>query len=146
MLSVGLTGGCSIIRSAKLLTPEQFGLTSIEQNLYIETGADEKAKGEVRDAIAKAEHAIRAAYGSVNSTPIVHACITESCYESFGGKTSRAKVYGDHILLSPRGFNWHYLAHEWSHAEIRSRLKLSAWWRLPQWFDEGLAVSISEAP
>jgi len=146
LLSVSLTCGCSIIRSAKLLTPEQFGLTPIEQNVYIETGADEKAKGELRDAMVMAENAIRAAYGSVNSHPIVHACISESCYEFLGGKTSRAKVYGDHILLSPRGFNWHFLAHEWSHAEIRSRLSFSARWHLPQWFDEGLAVSVSEAP
>jgi hypothetical protein len=59
---------------------------------------------------------------------------------------SRAKVYGDRILLSPRGLNWHFLAHEWSHHEIRTRLTFPAWWRLPQWFDEGLAVAISEAP
>jgi len=146
LLSVSLTCGCSIISSTKLLTPEHFGLTPIEQNVYIETGADEKAKGELRDAMVRAENAIRSAYGSVNSHPIVHACISESCYESLGGKTSRAKVYGDHILLSPRGFNWHFLAHEWSHAEIRSRLSFSARWHLPQWFDEGLAVSVSEAP
>lgn len=146
LLLVNLICGCSIIRGAKLLTPENFELTPIEHNVYIEAGADEKAKSALRDAMAKAENAIRAAYGGVNSRPIVHACITENCYESFGGKKSRAKVYGDYILLSPRGFNWHFLAHEWSHAEIRSRLKLSAWWHVPQWFDEGLAVTISEAP
>ena len=57
-----------------------------------------------------------------------------------------AKVYGDRILLSPRGLSWHFLAHEWSHDEIRSRLTFSAWWHLPQWFDEGVAVAVSEAP
>jgi hypothetical protein len=57
-----------------------------------------------------------------------------------------AKVYGNRILLSPRGLNWHFLAHEWSHAEIRSRLNLFAWWHMPQWFDEGVAVAVSEAP
>ena len=141
-----LIGGCSDLRGAKLLTPEHFGLTPIDKNIYIEAGADEKAKAELRDAMTKAESAIRAAYGGVTSHPIVHACITEDCYESFGGMGSRAKVYGDRILLSPRGFNWHFLAHEWSHAEIRTRLTFGAWWRLPQWFDEGLAVTISEAP
>ncbi len=59
---------------------------------------------------------------------------------------SRAKVYADRIILSPRGLNWHFLAHEWSHDEIRTRLSFGAWWRLPQWFDEGLAVAVSEAP
>ena len=141
-----LIGGCSNLRGATLLMPEHFGLTQIGPNVYIEAGAEEKARAELRDAMTKAESAIRAAYGSVESRPIVHACITEGCYESFGGMGSRAKVYGDRILLSPRGFNWHYLAHEWSHDEIRTRLSFSAWWRLPQWFDEGIAVAISQAP
>lgn len=100
----------------------------------------------LRDAMEKAENSIRAAYGNVISRPVVHACITEKCYKVFDGYGSRAKVYGDRILLSPRGLNWHYLAHEWSHAEMSSRLTLSAWWRMPQWFDEGVAVAISEAP
>ena len=56
------------------------------------------------------------------------------------------KVFGQRILLSPRGLNWHFLAHEWSHAEMSTRLTLFAWKRMPQWFDEGLAVTLSEAP
>jgi hypothetical protein len=90
--------------------------------------------------------AIRTAYGNVISNPIVNACITERCYQSFGGEHSIAKIYGSRILLSPRGLDWHFLAHEWSHDEIRERLTFSAWRRLPQWFDDGLAVAISEAP
>lgn len=138
--------GCSNLRGFKLLAPESFGLTSVAENVYIESGADEKAMTELRAAMSKAEGAIHAAYGGMESRPVVHACITERCYESFGGIGSRAKVYGDRILLSPRGFNWHFLAHEWSHAELRSRLTFRGWWHLPSWFDEGLAVSISDAP
>ena len=29
---------------------------------------------------------------------------------------------------------------------MQSRLTFSAWWKLPQWFDEGVAVVLSEAP
>ena len=29
---------------------------------------------------------------------------------------------------------------------MHSRLSLRAWWSLPQWFDEGVAVAVSEAP
>lgn len=138
--------GCSNLNGAKLLAPERFGLTSVAENVYVESGADEHAMAELHVAMLKAEGAVRAAYGGVESHPIVHACITERCYESFGGMGSRAKVYGDRILLSPRGLNWHFLAHEWSHAELRSRLTFQAWWHLPSWFDEGLAVSVSDAP
>lgn len=139
-------GGCSNLRGTKLLMPEQFGFVRIEQNIYIEAGADEEAKEKIRSAMSKAEVKIRSAYGSVTSHPTVHACITEECYSSFGGMGSKAKVYGDHILLSPRGLNWHFLAHEWSHAEMRTRLMFGAWRRLPQWFDEAMAVTVSEAP
>lgn len=146
LLLTALLAGCGNLRGLKLLVPEGFGLTSVAENVSIESGADEKARDELRAAVSRAEDAIRAAYGDVESRPIVHTCITERCYESFGGMGSRAKVYGNRILLSPRGFNWHFLAHEWSHAELRARLTLRAWWRLPSWFDEGLAVTVSDAP
>lgn len=141
-----ILGGCSNIRGAKLLMPEHFGLIKIDQNTYIEAGADEQAIAKLHEARTKAEEKIRSTYGSVASHPAVYACLTEECYTSFGGLGSKAKVYGDHILLSPRGLNWHFLAHEWSHDEILTRLTFGAWRRLPQWFDEGLAVTISEAP
>ncbi|CAH1074597.1 hypothetical protein [Candidatus Nitrotoga sp. 1052] len=146
LLTASLLSGCSVLQGGKLLAPENFGLTPVAPRIYVETGADEAIRGKLREAMDKAEDAIRAAYGSVNSRPIVHACITEGCYEAFGGRGSVAKVYGDRILLSPRGLNWHFLAHEWSHAEMRSRQTLSAWWHLPEWFDEGVAVAVSEAP
>lgn len=146
LLSAGLIGGCSILPWGKLHAPESFGLTPVTTRIFVEAGTDEATKTMLIDAMEKAESSIRAAYGNVISRPVVHACITEECYAVFGGYGSRAKVYGDRILLSPRGLNWHYLAHEWSHAEMRSRLTLSAWWRMPQWFDEGVAVVISEAP
>jgi len=146
LLTASLLSGCSVLQGSKLLAPESFGLTSVAPNIYVEAGADETVRGNLREAMDKAEEAIRLTYGSANSRPIVHACITEECYETFGGRGSVAKVYGNRILLSPRGLNWHFLAHEWSHAEMRSRLTFRAWWHLPNWFDEGVAVAISEAP
>jgi hypothetical protein len=146
-LLLSLLGGCSIFQGSKMLAPESFGLTPVAPNIYVEADADEATRSGLRDAMLKAENAIHAAYGSVKSHPVVHACISEKCFTSFGGRgAQKAKVYGNYILLSPRGLNWHYLAHEWSHDELRTRLTFSAWWQMPQWFDEGLAVAISEAP
>jgi len=147
LLSSSLLGGCSVLQGSKMLAPESFGLSPVSQNIYVEASADEATRVKLSDAMVKAESAIRTAYGSVKSRPIVHACISETCFTKFGGRgAERAKVYGNYILLSPRGLNWHYLAHEWSHDEIRTRLTFNAWWHMPQWFDEGLAVAISEAP
>jgi hypothetical protein len=146
LLSLSFIGGCNLLQSGKLFAPEVFGMISVSPSIYVEDGADEATRIKLRDAMDRAEGAIHAAYGSVHSRPIVHACITEACYEAFGGRGSAAKIYGNRILLSPRGLNWHFLAHEWSHAEMHSRLTLLAWWHMPQWFDEGIAVVLSEAP
>lgn len=138
--------GCSTVQGAKLYMPETFGLFPITPNIYVESGTDEPTQARLREAMEKAESAIRSTYGDVKAHPVVHACHTEKCLESFGGKGTFAKVYGNRILLSPRGLSWHFIAHEWSHAEMWARLTLPAWKRLPQWFDDGVAVVISEAP
>lgn len=138
--------GCSIVQGAKLYAPETFGFVAIAPNIYVESGTDEHTQAKLREAMDKAESAIRFAYGDAKAHPVVHACITEKCLESFGGKGTFAKVYYNRILLSSRGLNWHFIAHEWSHAEMSARLTFSAWKRMPQWFDDGVAVAISEAP
>lgn len=141
-----LLEGCSILKGGKLYAPETFGFDPIAPDIYVERGTDEATRQRLRDAVAKAESEIRSTFGSTVAHPVVHACITESCLESFGGKGTFAKVYGSRILLSPRGLNWHFIAHEWSHAEMSTRLSFFSWKRMPQWFDEGLAVAVSEAP
>ena len=138
--------GCSTVQGGKLYMPETFGFVPVAPDIYVEPGTDEATQARLREAMNRAEGAIRAAYGDVRAHPVVHACVTEKCLESFGGKGTFAKVYGNRILLSPRGLNWHIIAHEWSHAEMWTRLSLPAWKRMPQWFDDGVAVAISEAP
>ena len=150
LLTLAVLSGCgmlhSVTQSGKLLAPESFGLIIIAPHLYVEAGTDEATQGQLRADMDRAEAAIVKAYSSVSTRPIVHACITEKCYATFGGRGEVAKVFGQRILLSPRGLNWHFMAHEWSHAEMSSRLSFRAWKRMPQWFDEGVAVTISEAP
>jgi hypothetical protein len=147
LLSVSLIAGCGGLQRIKIYAPETFGLSQVTPNLYIEADADEATRLKIREIMGKAENNINAAYGSVKSNPVILACVSESCYESFGEKGTKANSYGGgHILLSPRGLNWYLLTHEWSHAELYSRLNFMALWHLPTWFDEGLAVMISEAP
>ncbi|HZX33415.1 MAG TPA: hypothetical protein VFF03_18845 [Rhodocyclaceae bacterium] len=143
---LALLGGCSVLQGGKLYAPESFGLIPVAPNLYVEPGTDEATQTRLIAEMATAERVIRAAYGDAKAHPVVHACITETCLESFGGKGTLAKVYGNRILLSPRGLRWQLIVHEWSHAELSKRLSLSAWKRMPQWFDEGVAVALSDAP
>lgn len=144
LLSLSL-GGCSTLRGGKLWAPEAFGFVPVANNLYIEAGADEATRAQLKDAMRQAGHAMRTAYGDVLSQPLVHACLSDQCLDAVGAKGTFAKVYGAHIVLSRRGLNWHFIAHEWSHAEMLTRLDFAAWRGMPQWFDEGLAVVVSEA-
>lgn len=143
---IGCVGGCTNTKSVFLLFPEGNGLTEISPGIFIDDLASVQEKNQLNDFVVKAKGAIAKRYGSVESTPTIHACLTELCYHRFGGSSEIAKVFGDHILLSPRGFSWHFVAHEWSHAEMRKRLTIRAWLKLPQWFDDGVAVVVSEAP
>jgi hypothetical protein len=144
-----LVMGCSSLNGIKLLAPESFGLTPIAPGIYVELSADQATSGKLMGEIARAEKAIRSTYGSVNSRPIFNVCMSRECYKALGGSQGTlggSFVFLNRILLSPEGANWHFIAHEWSHAELYSRLSLGAWWRNPVWFDEGIAVAVSEAP
>ncbi len=145
VLALSLSG-CSTLRGGKLWAPETFGLVPVAPSLYIEAGADEAARKQLQDAMRLAEQAMRATFGDLLSQPVVHACLSEPCLAAFGAQGTFAKVYGKRIVLSRRGLNWHFIAHEWSHAEMFTRLGLAAWLEMPQWFDEGLAVAVSQAP
>ena len=91
LLSLNFLTGCSVLQGGKLLAPESFGLTPVTPSIYVETGADEATRLKLQDAMAKAENAIHAVYGRVNSHPIVNACITEGCYEAFGGRGCQSR-------------------------------------------------------
>jgi hypothetical protein len=100
------------------------------------------------EAITHARQRIRLYYGSVAAEPEIFACATDYCFRQLGGETGRARAYGEpKLLLSPRGLTVPMIAHEWSHAEFFTRLGgHDAAKDIPRWFDEGLAVLVSNEP
>ena len=134
------------LRGGLLWAPETFGFSQVSEDLYIEEGADAATRATLQAAMSRAEAAIRDAYGGVLSRPVVHACLSQDCLVRFGGQGTFGKAYANRLLLSRRGMSWHFIAHEWSHAEMLKRLTLLGWREMPQWFDEGFAVVVSEAP
>lgn len=137
---------CSTGHGKSLPTPAQAGLQPIAERVYIESSASPVARQQLLATIQQAKQAVQRVYGSVQSRPYIHACLSTACYRTLGGDGSTAKTYAERIVLSPQGLNWHFLAHEWSHAEMIQRQTLLAWGRTPRWFDEGLAVVVSQAP
>lgn len=148
LAALTLFSGCSTVKSAKLLVPESFGLTAIAPNIYVEESMSVSQRASLLKAIDSARKRVHLYYGSVLSTPEFVACATENCFRSLGGVSSRAKAYGESkILLSPRGQTVPIIAHEWSHAELYSKVGgFFGILSIPRWFDEGLAVVVSNEP
>lgn len=100
----------------------------------------------------EAKEKIVSFYGSTMSAPDILACSTKECFADLGGTVQRGLLLGKKkILISPKGLTTPILAHEWSHAELRTRMgtRLDGVFgipAIPTWFDEGLAVAVSEEP
>lgn len=140
--------GCSELKSARLLAPTWFGFNEIGGNVYMQTGATPDEQRAVVTAIDAARARIAAFFGEATARPRIFACPTEQCFVANGGLTALGKTYGSSIvLLSPRGIDPVVIAHELTHAELHLRIgDVTAWRRIPAWFDEGLAVLVSGDP
>src|SRR6266436_2964849 len=101
----------------------------------------------LQEAISRAAAQVTAFYGSFDHTPTLLACASEECDHRLGGKGARANTYGTtFIRVSPNGLNQTILAHEFSHVELHTRIRLMRFLvgAIPAWFDEGLAVIVSD--
>ena len=143
-LTSWLFTGCSTVKSAKLWAPEAFGLVQIAPQIYVEKQLSKVQQKSLLKAIDTARQRIHLYFGSVLSKPEILACATETCYQSLGGMTSKANAYGESkILLSPRGLTAPNIAREWSHIELYTKLDGFFTNSIPQWFDEGLGIVVS---
>ncbi|NJP88999.1 hypothetical protein HCN51_05960 [Nonomuraea sp. FMUSA5-5] len=125
--------------------PGCYGLAELEDSVYTEDGLSEAQQARVKQTIAEARTRITAFYGSQTSTPTLLVCVTEGCYERIGGGKERGiAVLNRAVMLSPRGLDPVIASHEMSHVELHTRLTSGA--EIPQWFDEGLAVVVSDDP
>ena len=143
-----LLTGCSNIRSAKLLVPGWFGFTEISDDIYVDKAMPTTQREEFLMTAAEAKKRVSSFFGGRQMTPKVIACSSEACFTANGGVSAKGKAYGSSmLLLSPRGLNQVIMAHELAHIELHGRVgAIRAWRSIPQWFDEGLAVLVSDDP
>jgi len=143
-----LCSGCSTIKGTKLWVPEWFDMEPVAARIFVDKEMPSAQRKRALDLVAESEQRLARYYGNVASTPKLLFCSTEACFRSFGGSTNRAKSFGDYAsFFSPRGLSVPILSHERSHAELYSRAGgFLTMRRVPSWFDEGLAVAVSEEP
>ncbi|MEU4160138.1 hypothetical protein [Actinoplanes sp. NPDC026670] len=139
---LGLAIGATAVAApsiAAIACPQCYGLSSLGGGVYAER--DDEAYQRI---VATAEQRISAFYGDRTSDARVLICATKECYQSIGGGGEKGQAFGRWALrLSPDGANETIATHELAHIELHKRLG-SAYESVPDWFDEGLAVLISD--
>ncbi|MEU8203734.1 hypothetical protein [Streptosporangium sp. NPDC049046] len=124
--------------------PTCYGMRQVRPGLYVESGLTADRERQVVEVIDAADRRVADFYGGRRSSPDILACLTASCYRRIGGGGERGiAVLNRAIMLSPGGVNPVIASHEMSHVEVHARLGSGAA-PLPQWFDEGLAVVVSD--
>lgn len=132
--------------AAATICPRCYGLVPLQENLYGERGLSEEQRRTVIAAVADGTRLVEQFYGSRISSPVILACLSAQCHDRIGGGGERGRAVLDRaVLLSPRGVDAVIVAHELSHIELHRRLGPASD-EVPQWFDEGLAVLVSNDP
>lgn len=127
--------------------PSCYGLTDLGDGIYSDRNTSAADRERILATIAAAKERVRTFYGAMTAQPRILVCQSEACYQAIGGGQSSGMAIMDlSLLLSPRGNNPVIAAHELAHIELHKRLgKMRTLERvIPQWFDEGLAVLISD--
>jgi hypothetical protein len=145
---VALYSSVQIPGLAPLLCPWCLGFERLEPGLFIEASASGTVRQQTEATFHDSKPAVGRYFGPLQSDPAIFVCVTENCYlrgERRQGKTIGISFLDWVILLSPRGNTKVALMHELSHTELHRRLGLKMF-AVPTWFDEGLAVNISDDP
>ncbi|WP_181019495.1 hypothetical protein [Nonomuraea typhae] len=120
--------------------PGCYGLHAAAPGIYLEKGAD---PAHALSTVSAATRLVESFYGRRRSSPRILICTTPTCYTSIGGGREKGiAVLNQAVMLSPEGLDPVIAAHELSHVELHARLS----GEVPQWFDEGLAVVVSNDP
>jgi hypothetical protein len=134
--------------------PSCYGMQRIAEDLYVDAGMPEQQRRELQAAILAAESKILAFFGAVSHRRIILACGDEKCETRLRGWLEPTGVLGfsynvewlSVVRLAPRGQNETIITHELTHVQVHEKIGVvdQLLGNFPAWFDEGLAVLISD--
>jgi hypothetical protein len=123
-----------------------FDVQKISPRTYVQSSDADGNAAHLR-SIGVAQARVARYVGPLRSDPVWIICNSSECYSGITGNGFKASAFGSFlIVVSPRAHSVEFLAHELLHAELSSRLSSSAIKQVPAWFNEGLAVLVSEDP
>jgi hypothetical protein len=134
-------------RSVTLLAPAMVGFVQAGSDIWVERSTNAEQRESILHAVAAAHERLRAFFGHQVGQPVVLACSTPGCFRRCGGIGHGTTYFGNRVLLGPAALNVTKVIHEFTHVELAARVgAVRALLRVPQWFDEGLAVMVSDDP
>ena len=150
IIVISLTvSGCFAVRAAKTLAPNWFGFVEISKDIYVDKAMPSSQRIDVIKTVRLAQARVSQFFGGLDGQPKIFACSTEECFVTNDfGATPKGQAYGSSaLMLSPRGQDIVIITHELTHIELHTRIgAFRSWHSMPSWFDEGLAVLVSQDP
>jgi len=126
-------------------------LDNIAPNLYVDPNMPESQRQILLSLLADAKERVATLYGEYTANPVIIAGHTVEVMKAYGGnsynRAGRASFtpIATFVILGPNGIrSMDVLSHELAHAEFSARI---GYWnrdKIPNWFDEGLAVHFDD--
>lgn len=133
----------------QMICPTCHGLQKIAPGVYADRALSEADRRRAVRSLAVARKKVSRFYGTLLSSPRIIVCWTAECARIFGSEGAKGVAYAWHGILLTRSRIFDVIAaHEIAHIELHWRMGLGGWLagNVPAWFDEGLAVVISQDP
>ncbi len=155
VLSLLLLGAVLVARAApsvvRCYLVKWSALDNIAPNVYVDPDMPESQGQTLLSSLADARERVAALYGECEAKPTIIAGHTMEVMKTYGGNSyNRAgRAYLTSVaafsVLGPNGTrNLDILAHALGHAELDARIGHANKSRVPNWFDEGLAVQFDD--
>lgn len=136
----------SAASAASLEAPEESGLRQVADKIYVSHEMSPDQVERILELVKLARKQVAQFYGELLASPKIVFCATAECYCDFGA-VGLGFTDGSNLVISPQGLRVAIVAHELAHVEFAARAGgfRKVLDEVPQWFDEGQAVLISQA-
>lgn len=113
--------------------------------LYYNSNTSKNEVDSVKTLIELASVRVAQFWGQKNGNPKFIYCESQEDFNKFGSPFPVQALthikFGSYVVISHQGLDMDIIAHEISHAEFYERIGFYNWsFKIPRWFDEGLAM------
>lgn len=134
----------AFVKPAKIVLPQLAGVECIKEWICIDNhDRFQEAENLYETSLSKVERKLT----KFENKPKVVFCSSNECFSKFGfNKAAGKSIGGFGVVIGPRGWKPHYIAHELIHQWQSSNFGAIAVWLGPSWIIEGMAYALSDDP